>query len=254
METYNSLNSSLLWFCSKHAYPHEHHGIGTTILSVRNLTDPEQTFDRQELGRKGWIFLHCLPEHYPESNPSEVEKDEMEYFLTRFMKFYPCPLCSRHAVKGLSSSFNESWLESRDNMKNFIFLFHNYVSLDNAGNLPMSYIVSQNNYYYNPEGPTGFGNSVWSLLHSFCDSYPENPSLDHQKEFRRFIQLFLSYVPDTEDDGDFWPVKLKSGSYSIILPDDNDLSSRLDLCGWCSRNHNNLNVLLGKPVLYNMTK
>ena len=83
---------------------------------------------KDELGRASWKLLHSIPNRYPESNPSQVEKTEMYNFLKLFGKLYPCKMCSDHFITMFNATPPESYLKNRKSLRLTICRWHNMVN------------------------------------------------------------------------------------------------------------------------------
>lgn len=77
-----------------------------------------------EWGKYTWIFFHCLAEKI---KPSSFIA--MKYTLINWIKqisgILPCPYCSEHATNFLQQYKNYHTINTKDEFKNFLLLFHN---------------------------------------------------------------------------------------------------------------------------------
>lgn len=55
-------------------------------------------YDKDDLGRSTWGFLHTMAANYPEV-PSKEEITNMSTFFSIFAKVYPCDMCAKDFQK-----------------------------------------------------------------------------------------------------------------------------------------------------------
>jgi len=105
-------------------------------------------------GPPTWTFIHCLIEKI-----KDEKFNEMRINLINFIKVItfnlPCPECSKHSAS-FFSRVNFNIIQSKDDLKNLIYIFHNVVNkknnkpLFNVSDLSMykniNIIVAYNNF------------------------------------------------------------------------------------------------------------
>jgi hypothetical protein len=80
----------------------------------------------EQWGPPVWTLFHCLtlkikPDSYP------LIGKQLFSFIYRICLFLPCPECSSHAKQFLEK-INFNTLKTKDDLKNIIYVFHNYVN------------------------------------------------------------------------------------------------------------------------------
>jgi len=88
-----------------------------------------------------------------------------------------------------------------------------------------------------------WGSSGWKLLHYITLSYPDNPTAIDKKNMKNFFASFQTVIPCKTCATNF---KKHMTKYPLT---DNILSSRRNLVHWLIDIHNEVNKLLGKPIL-----
>ena len=73
-----------------------------------------------------WIFLHTLAEKIDEERFSEVRLGVLDIIYT-VCSLLPCPICASHA-KTFLDGVNFNTIQTKEDLKNLLFTFHNLVS------------------------------------------------------------------------------------------------------------------------------
>ena len=81
---------------------------------------------RSRWGPITWIFLHSFAERIPEHTFTS-NREIVLSFITELFSVLPCPTCSAHAMKYLTSS-NFHRIESSVHLKIWLHQFHNSVN------------------------------------------------------------------------------------------------------------------------------
>jgi len=79
-------------------------------------------------GSSAWIFLYCIVNTFPE-NPSTIEKIHYEKFFNDLKNVLPCTICRKHYKKWLVLMPIDKYLKSKESLKEWLFLLHNFVNL-----------------------------------------------------------------------------------------------------------------------------
>ncbi len=78
-------------------------------------------------GPSGWKFLHTLTFIYPE-NPSNTDKIKMRNFMTIISAILPCKYCRLSFSKYCKSLPIDGFLDSRENVIEWLYKMHNKVN------------------------------------------------------------------------------------------------------------------------------
>lgn len=81
---------------------------------------------KMEWGEPTWFFFHTIAEKVKEEEFHKIRKDLLNIIYT-ICSNLPCPICSTHAKKHLNSS-NFNNIQSKQQLKDFFFNFHNIVN------------------------------------------------------------------------------------------------------------------------------
>ena len=76
-------------------------------------------------GNHQWTTLHIMAAVYP-TQPSKERQEAMLQYLNGMSYNLPCPQCSYHCTDYFHN--NPPMLDSRDNLKKYIYDFHNSVN------------------------------------------------------------------------------------------------------------------------------
>ena len=82
------------------------------------------------------------------------------------------------------------------------------------------------------------GRVSWAYLHTLSNYYPENPSLEHQKEMVELIWLFMKYYPCGY---------CSDMSIQEMYRNPPKVKNRKELSEWMCQLHNEVNARMGKP-------
>jgi hypothetical protein len=106
----------------------------TRITNNNTVTAPanpvvQSTVDyasRMRWGKPVWTFFHVLIDRIKDESFLEM-KSGLVIYLRKICSMLPCPTCSTHATQYLSNiQFDR--IETKQEMKYFMFTFHNYVN------------------------------------------------------------------------------------------------------------------------------
>lgn len=81
------------------------------------------------------------------------------------------------------------------------------------------------------------GRNTWSFLHTMAAYYPEKATSRQQSDMSSFITLFSKFYPCEHCASDF---------RESLAQDQPDVSGRVPLSNWFCRQHNMVNIKLGK--------
>jgi len=74
-----------------------------------------------------WSFLHTFVEKIKDEASFQVIKNELMHLIVKICKNLPCPVCSQHSAEWLSR-VQFSNIKSQTDLKNLLFMFHNFVN------------------------------------------------------------------------------------------------------------------------------
>jgi Erv1 / Alr family len=77
-------------------------------------------------GQPTWCFLHTFAEKIKEEKYLEL-KDEIYGWIKELCSNLPCPDCTQHATKYMSTVIKER-LATKKDLQILLFMFHNYVN------------------------------------------------------------------------------------------------------------------------------
>lgn len=83
------------------------------------------------------------------------------------------------------------------------------------------------------------GRASWAYLHTLANYYPENPSLQHQKEMVELIWLFMKYYPCGY---------CSDMTIQEMYRNPPRVKNRMEFSSWMCEIHNEVNMRLGYPL------
>jgi len=93
-----------------------------TVVQPPTVNNPPQMI----WGPPTWLYLHTMAEKVKETSFKEIRAD-MFRIIHLICTNLPCPMCSNHA-KEYFSKVNIQSIQTKDDMKKFLFVFHNSVN------------------------------------------------------------------------------------------------------------------------------
>jgi len=88
-----------------------------------------------------------------------------------------------------------------------------------------------------------WGPHVWKAMHYIALGYPDEPTKEQKKDYKKFYTLLSKIIP-CKPCRDHYTENLKKNPIS-----NNDLKSKSNLVKWTINLHNIVNEQLGKPYL-----
>lgn len=79
-------------------------------------------------GPHAWFFLHTVTFSYSD-NPTQTDRYEMKSFFNNFSNIIPCIVCKSHFKQNMEKYPIENFLDSRDDLVNWLINLHNIVNI-----------------------------------------------------------------------------------------------------------------------------
>ena len=99
----------------------------TQKTSTQEIEQSPQTGKKpMKWGEPTWFFFHTIAEKVIEQNFPKIRAELLNHIYL-ICSNLPCPICSEHAMKYISS-INFSNIETKQQLKDFFFNFHNIVN------------------------------------------------------------------------------------------------------------------------------
>ena len=96
-----------------------------TIISEQSKSDDT----KMVWGEPTWFLLHSLAEKIkPEHFANNTTRQDVLNVIYTICTNLPCPECSEHAKKYLTQTVGYTAIRTKDELKNMLFAFHNYVN------------------------------------------------------------------------------------------------------------------------------
>ena len=98
------------------------------IVNTPNVVaqPPENKPPQMKWGPPTWLYLHTMAEKVKETSFQQIRADMFRIICTICTNL-PCSMCSNHAKEYLSK-INVQSIQTKDDMKQFLFVFHNSVN------------------------------------------------------------------------------------------------------------------------------
>lgn len=97
-----------------------------SVNTNKQATKPKDTITRLEWGAPIWTLFHTLAHKIKEEHYN-TKFAELLTIIKSISANLPCPICTEHATKYLSS-INRLSLKTKEDMKLMLFQFHNVVN------------------------------------------------------------------------------------------------------------------------------
>jgi len=98
------------------------------IVNTPNVIAPPPATKTPQMrwGPPTWLYLHTMAEKVKETSFNQIRAD-MFRIISIICTNLPCSICSNHAREYLSK-INPQSIQTKDDMKKFLFVFHNSVN------------------------------------------------------------------------------------------------------------------------------
>jgi hypothetical protein len=141
-------------------------------------------------GPPTWTFLHTFVEKVKENAPVQIY-EKMFFLIKMICKNLPCPYCASDATKFLNN-INLANIKSKKQLKDTIYLFHNYVN--NKKKKPLfNYINMQN---YSSKNVVVAANNFIRVYHTRGNMQQLSESFQRQlviKTFKKWLKENIMY-------------------------------------------------------------
>jgi hypothetical protein len=97
-----------------------------TSQVVAKPSPPVNKPPQMKWGPPTWLYLHTMAEKVKDTSFQQIRKDLFRIIYTICTNL-PCPMCSNHAKEYLSKINVES-IRTKNDLKQFLFVFHNSVN------------------------------------------------------------------------------------------------------------------------------
>ena len=97
-----------------------------TVQSQPTPILPTPQDKKMEWGEPTWFVLHTLAEKIKDDNFNAICKDFLQ-IIYNICTNLPCPMCSQHAKEYIQNSYFFR-IKSKDELKAFLYTFHNVVN------------------------------------------------------------------------------------------------------------------------------
>lgn len=143
---------------------------------------------KMKWGPPTWLYLHTMAEKVKDTSFQQIRKDLIRIIYTICTNL-PCPMCSNHA-KEYFSKINVESIQTKNNLKQFLFVFHNSVNTRKSLNL----------FSYSDLDPTYSKGNYIAITNNFMKFYQEKTRNNHlisdEMHRQRIIQIVKQWIID----------------------------------------------------------
>lgn len=143
-------------------------------------------------GKITWFFLHTFAERIDESFLN-TNKAECLSIISNTCSMIPCPTCRNHAMQYLKSNPINKYVNNKQDLKKYLFLFHNQATLN--GN-PRASIVDIS--ILDQYSKANFPNIVKAFSAEYMKKTPTRLDYTHTLFSQRILNTTLDFLRKNE--------------------------------------------------------
>lgn len=176
----------------------------------------------EEWGPPIWTLFHTLIEKISENEYKKIGA-ELYGYIRQICNYLPCPTCSMHATRFLSSVKNE-FVKTKDGLKKIIYILHNTVNTRKQKNLfnynDLEKYEYKNIIYVFNNFIRCFKSSTGSMK-LITDGFQRQMIIKNFKKW--FLKNFKSFISEKKITTSL--IQDNSNSNEIVIPLDNTKNS-----------------------------